>query len=99
MNRSAYTPSPETKRQTAVILEAVSILNRAAASDPKDKSQQTNIDRSLLNLFALNIYSEVRENLEPQYDEAIVEMTRGLEGDEAAEGERQGQIEELVLQD
>ena len=89
----AYTPTAETQRKRAVILEAADILNRAVASDPKDNSQQTNIDRSLLNLFSLNLDSEVRDNLEPEYDEAIVEMTRWLEGDEAAE------VEQLALQD
>jgi hypothetical protein len=96
---TTYTPTAETKRQTAVIEEATVILNRAFASDPKDNSQQANIGRSHLNCFALNLDSQVRDNLEPQYDEAIVEMTRWLEGDEAAEGEKQGQVEELALQD
>ena len=63
-------------------------------SIPSDNSQQANIGRSHLNYFAHNLESEVRRNLVPQYDHAIVEMTRWLEGYEAAEGEKQGQVEE-----
>jgi len=99
MKKSSYEPTAETKRQTAVIEEATVILNRALAFDPSDNSQQANIGRSHLNCFALNVERRVIDNLEPQYDDAIVEMTRWLEGDEAAEGEKQGQVEELALQD
>ena len=99
MKKSSYTPSAEIMRQTAVLGEATVILNRAFAFDPSDNSQQANIGRSHLNYFAHNLESEVRRNLVPQYDDAIVEMTRWLEGYEAAEGEKQGQVEELALQD
>ena len=92
MKKSGYKPSKATKRQMAAIETTVIILNRAAASDTSDISEQANIDRSLRNLFALNLDSEVRDKLIPQYDDAIVEMTRWLEGDEAAKGERRAQI-------
>jgi hypothetical protein len=91
MKKSSYTPSAETKRNMAAIETAVVILNRAAASDTRDIRQRTQIDRALLNFFAHNLDRKVRDNLEPQYDEAIIEMTRWLEGDKAAEGERLAQ--------
>jgi hypothetical protein len=86
-----YTPSTETKRMMAAIDKVAVLLGRASASDTHDISQKTMIDRALLNYFAHNVDAKLLRNLVPQYDDAIVEMTRWLEGDEAASGERWAQ--------
>jgi hypothetical protein len=90
-NSAGYKPSKATKRDMEILSKATIILNRAFAFDQKDNSQQANIGRSHLNCFALNLEHRVCLGLRPQYDDAIVEMTRWLEGDKAAQEERLAQ--------